>query len=451
MANPVQTLIRCTSCGSQFPANVRMIIDVSEDPQAKMLLLAGQLNNFQCPQCQNRNIVTTPLLYHDASKELLIALVPMELSLSKDQQEKQIGDLLNRLPKNNFRGYMFNPRRAITMQGMVEQILEADGITPDMMKEQRRKIELAQKLIEARSPEELDSLIQQHDVDIDAHLLQAMTLMAQRIAQGGRQDIAEAILIKQSIVAEKSSYGQKLIAQQQAQQQVVEEVAQEIEALGDKAQRADFLNLAVLYASDDERLQALVGLARPVFDYEFFQEMTAKIGQAPANQRDSLQALRQRIVDLTTAMDQQQQQILQSSARFLQTALQAEDTESFLRENLPMIDDTFMAVLSANIQHAEQQGNAQAATRLKQMYEMVVQILRDNMQPELRFVNELLSEKNESAASAMIAEQAKEFGDGLIDVMDAVEEVLIAQGDEPLVQRLKSLRSEAKEVLKAYD
>lgn len=448
---PNQMTIRCSACGTPFAVNVRSYVDVDQQPQAKSVLLSGRLNNFACPNCQTINAVATPLLYHDPGSELLIAHVPMELNLNKDQQEKVIGDMLNQMPKDNFKGYMFNPRRAMTLQGLIDQVLEADGITPEMMQEQRRRIQLAQQLIEAKSQDEFEVLIRERDAEIDGQLFQAMTAMAQRMLESGRQDVAQAILMRQSMVAQLSSYGQELLQRQEAQEQIVEEVAQDIEALGDQPQREDFLELSIRYADNEEHLQALVGLARPAFDYQFFEEMTVRIGQSPAQERDSLQALRQKILGFTTAIDQQQQHALRNAAGFLQAALQHENPEEFLRENMAMIDDTFMAVLSANIQHAEQQKDTQTSARLRQLYELVVSILREHMQPELVFVNELLAVEDEAEASVMVAEQAREYGDDLLEVMDAVEQVLKSQGDDEMVQRLQSLRIEAAQALQAYD
>ena len=89
--------LQCPSCGRPFNVVVETVIDGGKDPQAKARLLSGQLNNLRCPNCGNMVTVAAPVLYHDASKELLIAFMPMELNLTKDQQEKTIGDLMREL------------------------------------------------------------------------------------------------------------------------------------------------------------------------------------------------------------------------------------------------------------------------------------------------------------------------------------------------------------------
>lgn len=442
MQNQPQTVIRCSSCGQPFNAQVHAVIDASKDPQSKALLLNGQLNTVKCPHCGTPNSIVSALLYHDPSKELLVAYVPMELNLNKDQQERIVGDLMKSLPKDNFKGYMFNPKRSLTMQGLVELVLEADGVTPEMMAAQRERVRLVQQLVDAPDAQ-LPSLVKTHDAKIDLQFFQTLSLMAQRMADSGQMELARRIVTVQTRIADLSTFGQTMQQQQQAQAAVVEEVAGEIEALGDDASRSDFMQLAIKYKDDDDRLQALVGIARPAFDYQFFEELTAAIGKAPADEREDLEALREALVHLTTQVDRQAQAQVQNAVNLLQAMLSTPDLDAIIEDNLPMIDDTFMAVLSANIQEMERRGEANASARLKQIYERVVMFMQAHMQPELVFVNELLSTDSDDTARQMLDEHAKSFGEPLLEVMDAVGEVLNAQGQETLVKRLTTLRQDA--------
>ena len=447
MQNQTQAPLRCSGCGQPINVPLRTYIDAAHDPEGKALLITGQLNSTQCPNCQAVTAVATPLLYHDPTKELLIALVPMELNLSTDQQEKMIGEMLKKMPKSDFRGYMFNPRRALTMQGLIEQVLEADGITPEMMKQQRERVRLARQFVEVETEEELVALVEEHDEFLDLRYLQTLTLMAQQALEEGQVDVAQHIGEVQNLITEVSSFGQKLKRQQQEQDRIIEEVADSLRHLGSNANREDFLTLAVLYAEDDFRLQALVGMARPVFDYEFFQTLGDKIESTNPDKRANLTTLRDRLLELTTAIDRQAQQAVQHATVFLQAVVNQSQPEQLIRANLHMIDDTFMAVLGANIQQAEKQKNTQAVSRLKEVYTLVINVLQENMQPELRFVNELLSADSDEEASAMLEEHATEFGDTLFEVFDAVERVLTAQGNKALVKRLKELRMETQQIM----
>lgn len=450
MPRATRTTIQCANCRQPVNGIVESIIDTAQDPQAKIRLLTGRLNVIRCPNCGAPNTVMTPLLYHDPNQELLIAYVPMELGLPKETQEKIIGDLMreltSQLPQGAFKGYMFQPRQALSMQGLVDRILQADGVTPEMMEEQRARVRLVEMFLQ--TPEEnLPALVEQYDDQIDGRFFQTMTLMTQQTARDGRRDMAEQMLRVQSRIAELSSYGRQLIEQEINQEIVVREVVDAVNALGEQAQRSDFLDLAVQYAGDDQRLQALVGLVRPVMDYIFFQELTMRIGQAPTAERDLLEALRDRLLELTAMVDQQTEIALQGAARLLQTILVSDNPDEIIRENLPVFDYTFMQVLAANIQEAERQGDINAAAKLKSVYERIVTALQESMPPELRFINELLAAQTEEDARALIAERADEFGESLLEAIDVVEQQLLGRSEPALVQKLAFLRQATAQAL----
>ncbi len=436
-----ERLIQCQNCGTQFPAQVHSYIDVTENPQAKQQLLTGQLNVAICPNCGTLNSMAVPLLYHDPTKELLIAHVPMALDMQKDEQERIIGQLMNQLPKDNFKGYMFNPTRAMTQQGLIEQVLEADGVTKEMIDEQKQRVELAQQFVEAGSEENLNQLIQTHDAQIDERFITTLTMMAQRVMESGQQQVAQHILAIQQHVIAQSSYGEELIAKQQAQAAIIEAVSEEIEALDDKAGREDFFQMALRYADDDDRLQALVGLVRPMFDYEFFQLVTTRIGEAPADQREQIETMRDKLLELTAAIDQQQQAAMQQAASFLQTVINHQQAEQLLAANMHLVDDLFMQVLQMNIQEADKRKDIQTAARLKEVQQMVYNLLQSQMTPELRFINDLLDVEDEAEAERMISAQAAEFGIQLLEVIDAVEDILRQQGNQDLLVRLQNYKT----------
>jgi hypothetical protein len=445
---PNQTTIRCSNCGQPYQTVVRTSIDVSQDAQGKALLLAGQLNSSQCPHCGAVNSMAVPLLYHDADKELLIALVPMELNMNKDQQERVVGDLMKTLPKENFKGYMFNPKRALTMQGLLDMVLQADGITPEMMEEQRQRVQLIQQMTEADDPT-LQQLIADNDAQIDVQFLQTMSVMAQRFAQSGRPDIAEQVAQTQQVVLQFSTLGQQLAQQQADQEAVIQQVADEIEALGEEAQLEDFRDLAVRYADDDARIQALVGLIRPLFDNQFFQDFSVFIGQQPADQREKLEALRDKMLLFAQMVDQQQQSQMQQAAALLQGLINVppEQLDQAIVESLPLIDDTFMAILSANVQEAQKRQDLNMSAKLREVYDRIVSILQRNMQPELVFLNQLLAAPTTDEAKAMLAQQGKDYGPALVEAIDAVSTMLRnqngGQGDPRIFERLDALRQEA--------
>jgi hypothetical protein len=77
MAQSVGTQITCPNCHQPFSAILEQIIDVGRDPQGKARLLAGRTNLVTCPHCGFQTVLSTPLVYHDPTKELLMVHIPM--------------------------------------------------------------------------------------------------------------------------------------------------------------------------------------------------------------------------------------------------------------------------------------------------------------------------------------------------------------------------------------
>lgn len=451
MLGPKPTPVRCSSCGVPSTAEIRTVIDVAHDPQGKMLLISGQLNGFDCPNCGTYNEVKTPVLYHDAEKELLIAFVPQEIGLQKNtDEEKIVGDMLNdlttALPKEDFRGYMFNPKRTLTLQGMINQILEADGITQEMLDAQQKRVDLIQMLIETDTDKLVD-VIKEHDDAIDEEFFATFSTMGARLMQSGQAQLATIMEQLQYALLEHSTFGKDLVEQQQKQQETIEAVTSDIEALGEDAEKKDFVKLLWDYRDDDEKIQAMVGSIRPLFDYEFFQLLAGQIGKAPADERPKLEQLRDRVHELTQSIDEQSRVVMQQIAQVLQAIAMSPNPEQMIRENIGAIDDNFMMILNLNIQEAQKRGDEATVTRLQEIHEIVVGVLREQMQPELRFVNDLLNIEDDAELISELQNQAPEFGDALLDVLDAVQEIVTAQGQIPVMNRIQFIKTEAKKVL----
>ncbi|MCS6835140.1 MAG: CpXC domain-containing protein [Anaerolineae bacterium] len=442
MSQPNPVSLRCSSCGQAFPAPVRTIVDAQNDPQGKSLLLAENLNRFRCPHCGHLNQVVAPLLYHDASKELFIAYIPMEVSMQTRQpEEKIVGDLLNEftrsLPQGAFRAYMFNPKRALTLQGLIDQVLQADGISREALDEQKRRVELIQKLVEARDAQSLIKTIQDNDAPIDLAFFQTLVMMAQRLAEQGQQETAARLASLQEALLAFSSYGQQLEQQQQAQEGVIREVGQAIQALGNSIRLDDLVSLALSYANEEAKLQALVGLLRPALDQNFFAEMTRRISQAAASEREAMEVVRDRILHYVQTIDQQQQRSMQRMVEFLQMVVNSPEPEALLEANAEMVSSEVMAVLQANLQEAERRGDQRALQLLSRVYNKCLEILQAQMSPELRFINELLNAPDPQTMQALADEHKAKFQpQALAETLTMVREVLEDRGQPAALSRL---------------
>ena len=442
--------IQCPNCGQPFNVPVEQVIDVGRDPSAKTRLLAGQINVANCPNCGFRVALGTPLAYHDPEHELLLTFVPMELGLNKQDQERAIGTLvkavMNGIPAEQRRGYLFQPKSVLTMQGLIEAVLAADGVTPEMLEAQRAKVRFVETLLQTDA-EQLPDLVKQNDAQIDLDVLDILTSAAENAARAGREDMAQHALAVRDVVLNNSSAGQEALKAAEAQEAAMQAVIDAVQALGDDPTLDQFVDLVIGFAGDDEKLQAIVGLQYPAFNYSFFEALSSRVEAAQGDDRTRLEALRQRLTELADLIRKQQEAVAQAAVQTLQDILNSPDIEQGVVRNLGRIDETFLMVLAANIQAAEQSQDLMMAARLKQIRETVMGIIQQSAPPELQFVSGLLQASSQDEAQKMIDARAAEFGPGLLEFMDVLLSDLEARGDKNLTDRLTALRNYAAGVL----
>jgi hypothetical protein len=442
--------ITCPNCRQPFSAILEQVIDVQRDPQAKARLLAGRTNLVTCPHCGYQSMVSTPLVYHDANKELLLIYVPMELNLPRQEQERLIGSMSNAiisgLPQEQRKGYLLTPKTMLSLQGMIELILEKDGITKEVIEAQRAKMRLVETFLQT-DPDTLPELVQQNDNKIDEEFFAIMAATAEAALANGRRDVAEQTLMLRERLLELSTVGQDLLRRANAQEAAIQEVADALNALGERASYDDLVNVALQFAGDDEKLQVLVGLTRQTFDYEFFQNLAKRIDQAKGDERATIVALRDRLLELTSMVDQQNEAVIKQAADTLRAIANSPDLDTAIMERLEILDDTFLAVLSANIQAAEQAKDVDTAARLKTIFEKVVGILQEAAPPAIKFINELMQQPDLDAARSTLQSRAQEFGPELIQWMDMLSQDLAARGNEAAIQKLAQLREVAMQTL----
>jgi len=69
---------KCPACGEKSPATVWRSMNVTQDPDAKELLLAGSVNVFQCPRCKYESLLDIDFLYHDMERRFCVQYYPYE-------------------------------------------------------------------------------------------------------------------------------------------------------------------------------------------------------------------------------------------------------------------------------------------------------------------------------------------------------------------------------------
>lgn len=428
--------VMCPVCSTRFSAPIESIIDVGRNPQLKGQFLQGDINIAQCPQCGTQGPMTAPLLYHDPVNELALVLMPNELNLHHNDQQKIIGDLtntlMNTLPPEQRKAYLLTPKTFFTMQSLVNTVLETEGITPEVLERQKAKARLINDFLQAQDEEGLRGLVKEHDAQLDYEFFQVLTASAQAAHADGQTELAQALMSLRAMLADLSSKGRAAVAEVDASL-----------GLGETITREDLLT-RLQAAQSDEEFEALVAAGRPLLDYAFFQNLTAQIEAASdADSAGQLKALRTRILDTTAKQDEEAHAIMQRASDLLKDVLQADDPQAVARQRLDEIDDAFFAVLSANIQHAEAENRKDMAQALQQVANMVIALIEDQLPPEIRLVNQLLNAPYPDGTRQLLEAQREILSAEFIAALDQIIIELEQAGNTDVANHMKQVKNQA--------
>jgi hypothetical protein len=419
--------VTCPQCQQNFTAQIQSIVDASEQPELKEELLRGRLNVVQCPNCGAAGAIATPLLYHDPDQELAFVLLPSQLGMAHDDQEKLVGTLTNTLidslPPDKRRGYLLQPRTFLTLESLIKAILEAEGVTPEMLDAQQKKLDLIHDLRRRLDDEEaFEAYVDEHRAEFDYELFLMIRAVIDSAREDGLEDEAEQLVQLRDRLLD-------ITGGPAAERIVVEDFDELLELLRN-------------VESDDER-QAIVAVNRPVFDYTFFQELTRRMDAAQASgdgqRATELRQLREDLLSATESVDQQTEAALQVAADKLRTILSTEDPKQAVRDELDELDETFLIVLSANIAQAEEQGHADVAATLRELHEYVLDEMEEQMPPAARLVNRLLR-ADSAAERAEILDEANDLvDDELVSVLEAIVSSTHAQNQSALAAEFETI------------
>lgn len=390
-----KTTIPCPRCRTPITAEITRLFDLSSDPEAKEKLLSGSANLIDCPVCHYQGVYPSPIVYHDADKELLLTYFPPESNLPLPEQEKIIGPLIKKvvdtLPPEKRKGYLFRPQTMLTQQLLFETILKADGITPEMMKAQQEKLVLISQLA-AAAPDKLPELIAQNDDKIDEQVFLLISRLAETSAAGGDQEGVQVLANLQQSIVEHSSYG-KSLAEQARESQAAVRSLQELSQTG--LTRESLLALMIESADSDVRLTTLVTMARGGLDYTFFEQLSAKIDAASGEEKDKLSALREKLLELSAAVDDALKAQMEQAQALLDEILKAENIEEAAEKALPRVNQAFVDVVNHAAQHA--QAEKDQATLEKLMRVIAVVQAASQSGAALQLIEILLQAKDASA------------------------------------------------------
>ena len=432
------TSVRCPNCGSPIQAHIHQLLDVSQDPGAKSRLLSGSLNFIRCPVCKYEGQLATPLVYHDPSKELLFTYIPIELNIPKDEQERVIGRLINQaieaLPAESRKGYLFQPQAVLTAQGLIERVLAADGVTKEDLDAQRAKIRLFENLLNV--PEDsLEGFVEEHDTELDEEFYQLAALSLQTAKD---EPARAAAMQRLEATLQMSAYGKQLAAREAE----LRAAAESLREAGEDLTREKLLELFV-EASNEDRVEAIVSLARPGLDYPFFQLLTERIDQAEGEESERLTALRQRLLELTEEIDQAQDERLARVSNLIGSIAQSDDLDQAIQAALPAIDELFIAVLQANIRGARESDDQKLLSKLEEIEAKLNSAIMESLPPNLRIAQQILETEDEEEAQRILDESAELIDEQLLGALMTTSQRLEEADDKDGAERLRRLHRQA--------
>jgi len=406
----------CPNCQQPIIAEIQQVIDVGRNPQAKNLILSGELNMALCQVCGFQGQLPVPVVYHDAEKELLFTFSPPDANKTMEEKERELAPLLktvidNLEPKDR-KGYLFQPKVMLTINNLVKNILLEDGITEEMIKNQQEKMKLLDSLFSLEG-EKLTETIRANKDQVDREFFALFAEIAQRILASQDKNATEKIRSIQEILMTETEVGKEILEETQE----IQAASKSLEALGKNLTRSSLLEL-VIGAPTIERVKALTSLARPAMDYEFFQMFTDKIEKTDDNSRDSLVEKRNLMLKLTQQIDQQLLERVNEAKEQIEIFISEEPIEDKLMENLNLIDQYFVQALSSEMELAVKDNQVERKEKL----EKLMQLIQDLTTPaELKIVEQLLTvSKDEKKLGEMLNKLGDQINTELIDYMTSI-------------------------------
>ena len=408
-----QTQIACPRCRQMIAANVEQLFDVTQDPQAKQRLLGGVSNMARCPNCGYQGRLATPMVYHEADKELLLTFFPSELGMPLNEQERLIGSMItqitNRLPPEKRKAYLLKPVANLTYESMIQTILGKDGITPEMIKDQQDRVMLIERLLQASAADVRSEIIKQNANLFDEQFFALFSRLAQSAAASGQEPVARGMVDLQKQLLEETDFGREL----KESVGELEAATKSLQEAGQGLTREKLLEL-VLAAPNDARLRAYVSLARGGMDYQFFQLLTEKIDKASGDEKATLESIRERLLDFTSEIDKQLEARYKQAQEFVESLLAQEDVVKAVRDNLDGFTQDAVDVVNQMLRQASEKSDYTRMGKLQKMAEVLREV---STPPEVAFIEQLLDAPDDSAVEKMLEDNKDLINDQLMEAL----------------------------------
>jgi hypothetical protein len=361
--------------------------------------------------------------------------VPGELGLPRNEQERLIGSLINqvinKLPQERRKGYLLRPQEAFTYQGMIERILEADGITREMIEAQQKRLSLIQRLVDA-TPDESLKMMKQEEELIDGEFFILLRRISEVASLSQEEATAQRLAELQEQLMEHTTYGKNLLQRTEEWNQAL----QQLQAAGNNLTREKLLDM-VINANSEIKIQAYVSMARPLMDYAFFQLLSEKIDRARGDGRLRLSTLRDSLLELTRQIDQEIEAQRQNARKMIFDLINSKDIKTATEKVLPQINDFFLEELDQASKEARKSGDLERIGK----YQQVMDVIKEATKPpeEIELIEEMLSAETEDEMKELVNQHEGDITPEFVQILSGLANQIQNEDDPELRRRFDQL------------
>jgi hypothetical protein len=430
--------VSCPRCRQPLVAEIEQLFDVGQDPQAKQRFLNGQSNMIDCKKCGYQGPLSVPLVYHDPDKELLLTYFPAELGLPVNEQERLVGpfikQVVDKLPAEKRKGYLLRPQGMLTLQTMLDRVLEGEGITRDQIEKSQKRLNLIQRLLSASSSEIRAEIVHQEESLVDEAFFSMISRLVEASLSNGDQNSARALAGLQQEILPLTEVGRRL----KAESDEVQAAVKELQEAGQKGLTRDILLDVILKNREKPAVvNALASMTRQGMDYEFFNLLSKRIDQAAEADKTSLTQLRDRLLALVQQMDKQVQEQMTQAKKLLEEILHAPNVEQAAGEHLQEMDEIFAEVLRNELSEARKKGDYDRSGRIQALVEVIQKASAPP--PEYEFIEQLIGLESEAERRELLEKNADQLTPELLQMMSGLASQMETEGQAEIAGRLQDV------------
>ena len=285
------------------------------------------------------------------------------------------------------------------------------------------------------SPENRIEVITQESALIDESFFVLVGRYMEAASAQGNKKVVDTLNEVQTALIENTEIGRKL----KLQSEEIEAALKDLQAASKEGLTREKLLDLLINSPTDIRLSTIVSYARSGMDYSFFQLLTEKIDLAQGEEKEKLTQLRQKLLDLTQAIDKRLDEELVRARQLLEKILSAEDIQKAVEENLDQIDEFFNQVLKTTLDDARQRGDLERSSRIQQVVLAVEKASAPP--PEVELIERLLAAKDDTELNTLVEDNSSQFTPEFMQIMNTI---VVQSGDSSnpeISQKLKSVYS----------